>query len=434
MAPLDPESEHQLRAGRAREGSPLVARAGLVEAALAPALLAAAVGMALAAHDGFDPLLAAGLVAALVLVQRIGFEVGVGYTTAAPLVLVPLFALQPAGVVPVLVALATVLDRVPDLLAGRRHASRAVLALNDAWYAVAPAGVLLLAGRSAPAVAAALAAAFATDVAVSLPRAWAAGSAPRAHAGELAQVWSMDLLLAPVGLALALAGDWGFLAALPLAVLLRRFAAERRERLDQALALSETYRRIALLLGDVIGDDDEYTGDHSQGVVELSVAVAEELRLGLHDRQLTELGALLHDVGKIQVPSEIINKPGPLDDAEWAVMKTHTVLGQQMLDRVGGWLREVGVVVRGSHERWDGGGYPDGLAAEDIPLPARIVACADAYSAITTDRSYRAAQTRCAAARGRTSTRRSSRRRARWSSGSSPRRRRWPPWPDQGAP
>jgi HD-GYP domain-containing protein (c-di-GMP phosphodiesterase class II) len=89
------------------------------------------------------------------------------------------------------------------------------------------------------------------------------------------------------------------------------------------------------------------------------------------------------------VPSEIINKPGPLDDAEWEVMKTHTVLGEQMLEQIGGLLGEVGRVVRSCHERWDGTGYPDALAGEAIPLTARIVCACDAWSAMTTDRSYR---------------------------------------------
>ena len=105
----------------------------------------------------------------------------------------------------------------------------------------------------------------------------------------------------------------------------------------------------------------------------------------------TEMGALLHDIGKIAVPDEIINKPGPLDDDEWAIMKTHTVEGERMLQRVGGLLSSVGVVVRASHERWDGGGYPDGLAGEQIPLAARIVSACDAFNAMTTDRSYRKA-------------------------------------------
>jgi HD-GYP domain-containing protein (c-di-GMP phosphodiesterase class II) len=108
-------------------------------------------------------------------------------------------------------------------------------------------------------------------------------------------------------------------------------------------------------------------------------------------RSETELGALLHDIGKIHIPDAIINKPGKLDDEEWAVMKTHTIEGQKMLDRVGGMLSSVGVVVRASHERYDGGGYPDGLAGDAIPLAARIVAVCDSFNAMTTTRSYRKA-------------------------------------------
>ena len=84
-------------------------------------------------------------------------------------------------------------------------------------------------------------------------------------------------------------------------------------------------------------------------------------------RRETELGALLHDIGKIHIPDSIINKPGTLDDDEWALMKTHTIEGQRMLDRVGGLLGTVGVVVRASHEHFDGRGYPDGLAGEADP-------------------------------------------------------------------
>jgi HD-GYP domain-containing protein (c-di-GMP phosphodiesterase class II) len=104
-----------------------------------------------------------------------------------------------------------------------------------------------------------------------------------------------------------------------------------------------------------------------------------------------EFAALLHDVGKVRIPNEIINKPGPLTDEERAIMNMHTIEGQRMLEKVGGLLGQVGAVVRSCHERWDGGGYPDGLSGEDIPLVARIVACCDAYNAMTTDRPYRAA-------------------------------------------
>jgi HD-GYP domain-containing protein (c-di-GMP phosphodiesterase class II) len=104
-----------------------------------------------------------------------------------------------------------------------------------------------------------------------------------------------------------------------------------------------------------------------------------------------EFAALLHDVGKVAIPKEIINKPGPLDDEERAIVQTHTVEGQRMLDRVGGFMREVGVIVRAHHERWDGNGYPDRLAGTGIPLEARIVAACDTWNAMTSDRSYRAA-------------------------------------------
>ena len=146
------------------------------------------------------------------------------------------------------------------------------------------------------------------------------------------------------------------------------------------------------MLGDVVEADDAYTGEHTRGVV---AARARRRRASSGStrsaRRRVEFGALLHDVGKVAVPKEIINKPGKLDEHEWAIIKTHTIEGQRMLDKVGGIMRDVGRIVRGSHERWDGGGYPDGLAGEAIPLEARIVCCCDAFNAMTTTRSYRAA-------------------------------------------
>ena len=104
-----------------------------------------------------------------------------------------------------------------------------------------------------------------------------------------------------------------------------------------------------------------------------------------------EFAALLHDVGKISIPKEILNKPAKLTAEEFELMKTHTVEGQFLLDRVGGLLGRIGEVVRSCHERWDGKGYPDGLKGEQIPLAARIVFVCDAYNAMTTDRPYRSA-------------------------------------------
>jgi HD-GYP domain-containing protein (c-di-GMP phosphodiesterase class II) len=91
------------------------------------------------------------------------------------------------------------------------------------------------------------------------------------------------------------------------------------------------------------------------------------------------------------VPKEIVNKPGKLDQREWEIIKTHTVEGQRMLERVGGFMGKVGWIVRSHHERWDGRGYPDGLQGQNIPLEARIIACCDAFNAMTTTRPYRKA-------------------------------------------
>jgi HD-GYP domain-containing protein (c-di-GMP phosphodiesterase class II) len=146
-----------------------------------------------------------------------------------------------------------------------------------------------------------------------------------------------------------------------------------------------------MLLGDVVEADDIYTGQHSRQVVDLVVEVSRSMRLSARDERLAEFTALLHDIGKIKIPSSIINKPGPLDDDELALMRMHTIEGERLLEQVGGFLAEVGRVVRSCHERWDGLGYPDGLAGEAIPLVARIVCCCDAYNAMTTDRSYRRA-------------------------------------------
>ncbi len=144
-------------------------------------------------------------------------------------------------------------------------------------------------------------------------------------------------------------------------------------------------------LGDMVEADDAYTGLHSQDVVSLVVAVAERLELDPQSRRQAELTALLHDVGKVKIPNEIINKPGALTPEEREIINTHTIEGERMLEKVGGLLAEVGRLVRSCHERWDGSGYPDGLAGEAIPLVARIVCACDAFSAMTTTRGYRAA-------------------------------------------
>ena len=374
------------------------------ELAVGLPFLAAAIALALLGHSGTP--LHAGTVVALVLayalLSRVRFHAGVGHTVPTQLAFVPMLFLAPTQLVPLLVLAGMLIGNLPDYAGGRLHPGRALMLPGDGWHAIGPALVLLAAGAATPAwgdwpwYLLALVAQFALDLAVYALRARLALDVPgREQLRALAWVWVVDALLAPLGLAAAFASDrhpYAFLLVLPLAALLTLFARERNERLDQALELGGAYRGIAMLLGDLLEEADEYTGgDHTRGVVALSIEVADELGLDPHERHNVELAALLHDIGKIVIPDSIINKPGPLTDEEWALMKTHTVEGQRMLDRVGGVLREVGMIVRASHERWDGGGYPDGLAGERIPLAARIVSAADALDAMTSSRSYRAA-------------------------------------------
>jgi HD-GYP domain-containing protein (c-di-GMP phosphodiesterase class II) len=210
-------------------------------------------------------------------------------------------------------------------------------------------------------------------------------------------VYMIDGGLATVGLAVAFASadsPYGVLLAVPLVGLLSVFARERKVRIDHELELRDAYRGTAFLLGDVVEADDGYTGEHSRDVVQLTLSVVDELGLDEQARRDAEFVALLHDIGKLRVPNEVINKAGPLTDDEWELVRMHTVEGERLLHRVGGLLGQIGRIVRSCHERFDGTGYPDGLAGEQIPPIARIVYCCDAYNAMTSDRAYRAAMPR----------------------------------------
>ncbi len=135
---------------------------------------------------------------------------------------------------------------------------------------------------------------------------------------------------------------------------------------------------------------DSYTHQHSEQVVALATDVARLLGLSAPDLEHVRHGALLHDVGKLAIPNEILHKPGPLTDAEWRVMAEHPVIGERILRRTPQ-LGHLAPVVRHEHERWDGGGYPDGLARTAIPIASRIILACDAYNAMITTRPYREA-------------------------------------------
>jgi HD-GYP domain-containing protein (c-di-GMP phosphodiesterase class II) len=398
------ETQQLFARGRTRAQIRAEGRERAVEQAVGAAFLVAAAAMALFLDSprAIDLGTLAVLVVAYVVACRAKFDIADGYTVPTELVLVPMLFLLPTPVVPLVVSLSWLLGRLIDYVSGSTSIHRAFHVFGDCWHAIGPALVIVVAGaqvfswESWPVYFAALAAQFAFDFAATTSRAWLIdGTSPTTVARMIAPVYGLDAALAPVGLLAAAAAvtisPAVCLLVIPLAGVLAVLSRERQARVDQALALSEAYQGTALLLGDVVEADDAYTGSHSRGVVELSLAVSDRLGLGFEERRNVEFAALLHDVGKIAVPNEIINKEGPLDDAEWEVMRQHTIEGERMLKRIGGVLAEVGKIVRASHEDFDGSGYPDGLTGEEIPIEARIVTCCDAFSAMTTTRSYRKA-------------------------------------------
>jgi putative nucleotidyltransferase with HDIG domain len=346
---------------------------------------------------------------ALICVAHVArIDLPLAWTSPVQIALVPVLFMLPPWLVPVTMAAAIVLSRLPEVVRGHVVPARLLLSPGNAWFTVGPAAVLAVAGSPSAAEAgllvfvAMLVAQILTDFSVSTVWMFMTTREPlSAQIKDAYLVYVVDTALFPVGVLAALAvGFSPYYVALiiPLFGVLTVFASERRARLEQMTELNGAYRGTAMVLAEVVDADDAYTGMHTRDVVDLSLAVADRLGVGDEQRRKVEFGALLHDVGKVAIPNEIINKPGPLSDGEWDVIRTHTVEGQRMLDRVGGAMREVGEIVRASHERWDGGGYPDGLAGEAIPLEARIICACDAYNAMTTTRSYRHASSPAVAA------------------------------------
>ncbi|MGH2882541.1 MAG: HD-GYP domain-containing protein [Solirubrobacteraceae bacterium] len=343
--------------------------------------------------------------AVLVLATLVRFDTPFGCTRATQLGVVPLLFAVPVAVVPIAVAIAMAIAWLPDVRAGGLRPARLLHIPANACFVIGPAAVLAVAGTqpsdAGPALLlAALAAQFVADFIVSSARILILPGATVASVLRATWIYAIDAALSCIALVVAEdihSTPSAPLALVPLLGLLAVFAHERHRRLQSMLELSSAYRGTALVLGDVIEADDGYTGEHCRSVVSLALEIAEHLGLTAERRRNLEFAALLHDVGKIAIPKEIINKPGKLDESEWEIIKTHTLEGQRILERVGGLMSEIGQIVRSSHERWDGKGYPDGLIGEAIPLEARIVSVCDAFNAMTTSRSYRAAMSDTAA-------------------------------------
>jgi response regulator RpfG family c-di-GMP phosphodiesterase len=154
--------------------------------------------------------------------------------------------------------------------------------------------------------------------------------------------------------------------------------------------LENTYLSTVRALVSIIEAKDAYTKGHTERVADYSVALGTKLNMPREDVRDLAFGAVLHDIGKLLVYERILNKPGDLDAKEWEILKKHPEIGAGIIENMDFLSRTV-PLVRHHHERWDGRGYPDGLAGEDIPLGARIIAVADTFDAMTTDRSYRKA-------------------------------------------
>ena len=170
---------------------------------------------------------------------------------------------------------------------------------------------------------------------------------------------------------------------------------------QQSLRYAEDVRRLyhqlqraicqsLLGLANALEAKDQYTRGHSERVSALSRRLAAALGLAPAVVDVVAQAGLLHDIGKIGVPEAILRKPGPLSPQEWTIMRTHPVIGAQIVAPFE-FFESASRVIRHHHERWDGSGYPDGLVGESIPLEARIVAVADVFDALTSGRSYRPA-------------------------------------------
>ena len=335
----------------------------------------------------------------MVFATRVRFDTPFGFTVATQLAFVPLLFAFPVALAPIAVVVGMMIARLPEVIAGSHPPERLIKEIANSWFAIGPVAVFAIAGlrpdQAGPVLLiVALLAQFAVDLSTSTLRYWVQTGATLA--AQLSDTWVYAVDAALSSLALVAAEDVHrlalvTLAPLPMLALLAIFAQERRQRMAGLIELNAAYQGTARVLGDVVEADDSYTGEHCKSVVALALAVADELELDAEARRNLEFGALLHDVGKIAIPKEIINKPGKLDPHEWEIIMTHTVVGQEMLDQIGGFMREVGLIVRSHHERWDGGGYPDRLSGDTIPLESRIITCCDSWNAMRTDRSYRRA-------------------------------------------
>ncbi len=399
---IDPTIEEQsLLAARLQTRRQGMSTREQLATATTTAAFAAAVAVLWATNPphGFPFVQTVLCVLVLALATRVEFDTPFGFTVPTQLAFVPLVFAVPLAIVPLAVVAGLSISRLERVLRGEMPPSRLIRAVPNAWFAIGPVAVFAIANieprHAGPVLLImALVAQIGVDFLAARVHDVITGSGSvRAQLRE-SWVYVVDVGLSGVGLVVAQdlhSSPAELLFLVPLLGLFAMFAHERNHRLRGLFELNSAYRGTALVLSDVVESDDHYTGQHSKSVVELALMLASDLGLGDERKRNLEFAALLHDVGKIAIPKEIVNKPGKLEPYEWTIIKTHTLEGEKMLSQVGGFMREVGNLVRSHHERWDGRGYPDGLAGEQIPLEARIITCCDSWNAMRTDRIYRKA-------------------------------------------
>jgi len=198
-------------------------------------------------------------------------------------------------------------------------------------------------------------------------------------------ILSLGILAILIAIVYAQSPWYAFLMLSPLFII----QLSLREHLKLREQAKQAFEKIA----QIVSARDPYTGVHSEEVAELAVKVAQALKLPPEEIEKIEAAARVHDLGKIAVPDAILLKPGPLDEKEWEIMKKHPVVGAEILEGLEIY-RDCVEYIRHEHEHWDGSGYPDGLKGEEIPLGARILAVADVWHALLSDRPYRRAYTK----------------------------------------
>jgi hypothetical protein len=406
MAPV----AHLLAAWRARLAVPLGDRESVVVGVLALGYLAAAVAVsvALPSERGLEPLVLLALFAAYVGVSRVRFEVGAGYVSAEQLVFVPLLFAAPLPLVSVLVPVAFALSDLPDILAGRAHRDRWVNALADSWFALGSVTVLGVFAPGAPRLElaavylAALAAQVGLGTTVALAREYFVRRLTlRDELRLAAAAYQLDVLLSPVGFAIAFAaaasGPLVLVSLVPVAAGVAVLARLHRVGCDRLVAEHEArWRRF---LRDARRLEREAERDVSEDwrcMPGLALAIGAELGLDMDAR--AEVAQAAQAAARSAASDASSATPRPLAAARRLALAAALI--EARLDRAGCGgsaaglrlerLRYQAELVRLSRERVDGSGYPEGLRGEAIPLGARIIACCEAYSAMTAGRPHRA--------------------------------------------